>query len=63
MYAWGTLYHWAGKEREVRLLLLGLDSAGKTTILRRINNEDISSVAPSKRLTLSRRAILSSRLK
>lgn len=36
-----------GKQREVRLLILGLDSAGKTTILRRVNHEDTSAVAPS----------------
>ncbi|OZJ05463.1 ADP-ribosylation factor-like protein 2 [Bifiguratus adelaidae] len=35
------------KEREMRLLILGLDNAGKTTILKRINGDDISKVSPT----------------
>ncbi|KAI8908158.1 ADP-ribosylation factor family-domain-containing protein [Powellomyces hirtus] len=35
------------KEKEIRLLILGLDNAGKTTILKRINGEDISSISPT----------------
>jgi ADP-ribosylation factor-like protein 2 len=35
------------KEREVRVLILGLDNSGKTTFLRRINGEDTSQVAPT----------------
>jgi ADP-ribosylation factor-like protein 2 len=35
------------KEREVRLLMLGLDNAGKTTILKKYNGEDISSISPT----------------
>ncbi|KAJ3295425.1 ADP-ribosylation factor-like protein 2 [Borealophlyctis nickersoniae] len=35
------------KEKEIRLLMLGLDNAGKTTILKRINGEDISSISPT----------------
>ncbi|KAG2038500.1 ADP-ribosylation factor family-domain-containing protein [Suillus americanus] len=35
------------KEREMRILFLGLDNAGKTTILKKINEEDISSVSPT----------------
>jgi ADP-ribosylation factor-like protein 2 len=35
------------KEREMRLLMLGLDNAGKTTILKKINGEDISEIAPT----------------
>ncbi|KAJ3055325.1 ADP-ribosylation factor-like protein 2 [Rhizophlyctis rosea] len=35
------------KEKEMRLLMLGLDNAGKTTILKRINGEDISSISPT----------------
>ncbi|KAI9187775.1 ADP-ribosylation factor protein 3 [Blastocladiella emersonii ATCC 22665] len=34
-------------DREVRILLLGLDNAGKTTILKRLNNEDITEVSPT----------------
>uniref|UniRef100_A0A3Q2YTX1 ADP-ribosylation factor-like protein 2 n=1 Tax=Hippocampus comes TaxID=109280 RepID=A0A3Q2YTX1_HIPCM len=30
------------KEREMRLLILGLDNAGKTTVVKRLNGEDIS---------------------
>jgi len=35
------------KEKEVRILLLGLDNAGKTTILKRLNGEDISTISPT----------------
>ncbi|KAF9317565.1 ADP-ribosylation factor-like protein 2 [Podila horticola] len=35
------------KEKEIRLLMLGLDNAGKTTILKRINGEDIDTISPT----------------
>ncbi|XP_072277471.1 ADP-ribosylation factor-like protein 2 [Pyxicephalus adspersus] len=35
------------KEREVRLLMLGLDNAGKTTILKKFNGEDINTISPT----------------
>ncbi|XP_022103152.1 ADP-ribosylation factor-like protein 2 isoform X1 [Acanthaster planci] len=35
------------KEKEVRLLMLGLDNAGKTTILKKFNGEDISTISPT----------------
>ncbi len=35
------------KEREVRLLILGLDNAGKTTILKAFNGEDIHTISPT----------------
>lgn len=35
------------KEKEVRLLILGLDNAGKTTILKKFNGEDIHSISPT----------------
>jgi len=35
------------KEREMRILFLGLDNAGKTTILKRLNGEDISTISPT----------------
>ncbi|XP_040054140.1 ADP-ribosylation factor-like protein 3 [Gasterosteus aculeatus] len=34
-------------EREVRLLLLGLDNSGKTTLLKQLAEEDISHIAPT----------------
>ncbi|EDO05297.1 putative ADP-ribosylation factor-like protein 2 [Babesia bovis T2Bo] len=34
-------------EQEIRVLLLGLDNAGKTTILKCLNGEDISRVEPT----------------
>ncbi|KAK1940244.1 putative ADP-ribosylation factor-like protein 2 [Babesia divergens] len=34
-------------EREIRILILGLDNAGKTTILKRLNGEDTSLVEPT----------------
>ncbi|EER03874.1 ADP-ribosylation factor, putative [Perkinsus marinus ATCC 50983] len=35
------------QEREIRLLILGLDNAGKTTVLLRFNGEDISQIPPT----------------
>eukprot|EP01025_Chloroclados_australasicus_P064113 TRINITY_DN8524_c0_g1_i1.p1 TRINITY_DN8524_c0_g1~~TRINITY_DN8524_c0_g1_i1.p1 ORF type:complete len:259 (-),score=17.81 TRINITY_DN8524_c0_g1_i1:93-869(-) len=35
------------KEREMRLLMVGLDNAGKTTIVKRINDEDVNEVSPT----------------
>ena len=35
------------KEREVRLLILGLDNAGKMTILKKFLGEDTSEIAPT----------------
>ncbi|KAI8455674.1 ADP-ribosylation factor-like protein 2-like protein [Phakopsora pachyrhizi] len=36
------------KEREIRVLVLGLDNAGKTTIVRRLKGEkDLSKVKPT----------------
>lgn len=35
------------RQREMRLLILGLDNAGKTTVLKRFNGEDISEVSPT----------------
>ena len=35
------------KEREVRLLMLGLDNAGKTTVVKKFNGEDIDLLPPT----------------
>ncbi|PIK52517.1 putative ADP-ribosylation factor-like protein 2-like [Apostichopus japonicus] len=35
------------KEKEMRLLMLGLDNAGKTTILKKFNGEDINTISPT----------------
>mmetsp|Transcript_1799 Transcript_1799/g.5458 ORF Transcript_1799/g.5458 Transcript_1799/m.5458 type:complete len:193 (-) Transcript_1799:3234-3812(-) len=35
------------KEREMRLLILGLDNAGKTTVVRRLNGDDVHTVSPT----------------
>ncbi|XP_028329675.1 ADP-ribosylation factor-like protein 2 [Gouania willdenowi] len=35
------------KEREIRLLILGLDNAGKTTIVKKFNGEDVSTISPT----------------
>ena len=35
------------KEREVRVLVLGLDNAGKTTVVRKFMGEDISTISPT----------------
>ena len=34
-------------DRELRILLLGLDNAGKTTILKSLASEDISTITPT----------------
>ncbi|KAI8068136.1 ADP-ribosylation factor family-domain-containing protein [Gilbertella persicaria] len=34
-------------EKEMRILMLGLDNAGKTTILKRINGEPIDTISPT----------------
>lgn len=34
-------------EREARLLVLGLDNAGKTTILKSLSEEDINHIMPT----------------
>ncbi|EXJ92315.1 ADP-ribosylation factor-like protein 2 [Capronia epimyces CBS 606.96] len=35
------------KDKEMRVLMLGLDSAGKTTIVKKIMNEDVNTVSPT----------------
>lgn len=35
------------KEKELRILVLGLDNSGKTTILKKLNGEEISEIAPT----------------
>ena len=35
------------KEKEIRILILGLDNAGKTTILKKFNGEDVREICPT----------------
>eukprot|EP01083_Nonionella_stella_P127492 386191_1 len=35
------------KEKEMRILMLGLDNAGKTTIVKKFNGEDIDTISPT----------------
>jgi len=35
------------KEREMRVLMLGLDNAGKTTIVKKFNQDDITGISPT----------------
>ena len=35
------------KEKEMRLLMLGLDNAGKTTILKSLADEDVTHIMPT----------------
>lgn len=35
------------QEKEMRVLILGLDNAGKTTILKKLNGEDITTISPT----------------
>ena len=34
-------------DKEARILVLGLDNAGKTTILKALSDEDISTIMPT----------------
>lgn len=34
-------------DREARILVLGLDNAGKTTILKALSEEDVSTIMPT----------------
>ncbi len=34
-------------EKEARILVLGLDNSGKTTILKKLSEEDISHIMPT----------------
>lgn len=34
-------------EQEVRIVLLGLDNAGKTTLLKSLASEDVSTITPT----------------
>ncbi|KAH8698832.1 ADP-ribosylation factor family protein [Talaromyces proteolyticus] len=35
------------KDKEMRILMLGLDNAGKTTIVKQVMNEDVTTVSPT----------------
>merc|ERR1712000_646297 len=35
------------KDKEMRILMLGLDNAGKTTIVKKIMGEDVNTVSPT----------------
>jgi ADP-ribosylation factor-like protein 2 len=35
------------KEQELRILILGLDNAGKTTVMKKVSGEDISQISPT----------------
>lgn len=35
------------REKEMRILMVGLDNAGKTTIVKKINGEDVSTISPT----------------
>lgn len=35
------------KERELRILILGLDNAGKTTVMKKVSGEDIHEISPT----------------
>merc|ERR1712186_22698 len=43
----GILRKLKEKEKDVRILMLGLDNAGKTTILKKFNGEDITTISPT----------------
>merc|ERR1719146_318869 len=35
------------REREMRLLMVGLDNAGKTTVVKQLNGEDVAGISPT----------------
>ena len=35
------------KEKELRILILGLDNAGKTTVMKKISGENIHEISPT----------------
>lgn len=35
------------QEQEMRILILGLDNSGKTTIIKKFNGEDTSKISPT----------------
>ncbi|QSL65395.1 hypothetical protein MERGE_002705 [Pneumocystis wakefieldiae] len=35
------------KEKEIRILMLGLDNAGKSTIVKKISGEDVTTISPT----------------
>lgn len=39
-------------DTEARILVLGLDNAGKTTVIKKLSDEDISQVAPTQGFTV-----------
>merc|ERR1712137_635364 len=43
----GILKKLRKSEREARILMLGLDNAGKTTVLKKLSDEDISTIMPT----------------
>jgi ADP-ribosylation factor-like protein 3 len=47
-------------EKEARILVLGLDNAGKTTILKALSEEDISTIMPTQGFNI--KALVSSYL-
>lgn len=34
-------------DREVRIIILGLDNSGKTTIIKKLSNEDVQHITPT----------------
>ena len=49
-------------EKELRLLMVGLDNAGKTTIVKRINGEDVSTISPTLGFNIKTMSFLGYRL-
>eukprot|EP00818_Percolomonas_sp_WS_P006840 CAMPEP_0117444242 /NCGR_PEP_ID=MMETSP0759-20121206/5132_1 /TAXON_ID=63605 /ORGANISM="Percolomonas cosmopolitus, Strain WS" /LENGTH=187 /DNA_ID=CAMNT_0005236287 /DNA_START=54 /DNA_END=617 /DNA_ORIENTATION=+ len=47
MGLWTILKKMKQKEKEMRILMLGLDNAGKTTIVRKFNGEPTDTIAPT----------------
>ncbi|GKT34352.1 putative multi-domain containing protein [Aduncisulcus paluster] len=50
------------KEKEMRILILGLDNAGKTTTIKRIKGEDVDKISPTVGFTITSFDFLSFKL-
>ena len=45
--AFSSLYQWLFGGREIKVVMVGLDNAGKTTILKKLSDEDLAQIKPT----------------
>ena len=46
-YFWGMLNYLGLAHKNAKILFLGLDNAGKTTVVKKFNGEDVDTIAPT----------------